>query len=242
MKELSRRILNGIRKVSAGLTPFGESVWPGVRNDLFVAHESIYYYASRFAAEESVLDAGCGTGYGSYLLATRGARSVLGIDLDRRNIRYARRQYSASNLTFSIADLENLDFPDSSFGFAIASNSLEHLIAPSRFLNSLRRMLRAQGRALIAVPPIYSELDFRTHSGIHYHRTNLTVTDWAHMIAEAGFVLSAVSHHSTKAPNFDSHLPSSLSQDDFVFARVPIDRLLNEPSITAMFLVESAAA
>lgn len=35
------RTINGLRKVAAGLKPFSESVWPGVRNDLFVANQSI---------------------------------------------------------------------------------------------------------------------------------------------------------------------------------------------------------
>ncbi len=52
----TQRILNGLRKVTAGLRPFGESVWPGVRNDLFVAHESIYRFASPYARGANVLE------------------------------------------------------------------------------------------------------------------------------------------------------------------------------------------
>ncbi len=33
MRQTLHRALNGIRKVAAGLRPFSESVWPGVRND-----------------------------------------------------------------------------------------------------------------------------------------------------------------------------------------------------------------
>jgi len=57
-----KRFLNGMRKVASGLRPFNESVWPGVRNDLFVAHESLYQLAAPYAAGARVLDAGCGTG------------------------------------------------------------------------------------------------------------------------------------------------------------------------------------
>src|SRR5262249_45035184 len=89
-----RRLRNGVAKVAAGLTPFGESVWPGVRNDLFVAHESIYAYFATFAQGRRVLDAGCGAGYGALALARAGARSVLAVDIDRRNIAYGRRHFA----------------------------------------------------------------------------------------------------------------------------------------------------
>src|SRR5689334_18904699 len=100
------RVSNGIRKVAAGLRPFSESVWPGVRDDLFVAHESIYVFAQRFVAGQNVLDAGCGTGYGSFLLARSGASSVLGVDRDRSSVRFAKRRYQADNLAFRVTDLE----------------------------------------------------------------------------------------------------------------------------------------
>ena len=122
MRDSIYRLFNGIRKVAAGLRPFSESVWPGVRNDLFVAHESIYAFSAQFAVGEAVLDAGCGTGYGSHLLAQNGARSVLGIDLDKHSIAFAQRRYTVPNLRFSVAELENLAFPKHSFGFVIASN------------------------------------------------------------------------------------------------------------------------
>src|SRR6266566_3430102 len=79
--EWLHRALNGIRKVAAGLRPFSESVWPGVRNDLFVAHESIYRFFANDVRNRDVLDAGCGTGYGSHILARSGAKSVVGVDL-----------------------------------------------------------------------------------------------------------------------------------------------------------------
>src|SRR5947208_2883717 len=81
-----QRFRNGVAKVAAGLTPFGESVWPGVRNDLFLAHESIYRFFTMHASGKRVLDAGCGAGYGSYALAQAGALSVQGVDRDHRNI------------------------------------------------------------------------------------------------------------------------------------------------------------
>ncbi len=106
-----RRLLNGLRKVAAGLRPFNESVWPGVENDLLVAHRSIYRFFAGFVAGRDVLDAGCGTGYGSAVLADAGARSVLGVDVDRLSVAYAQRRFRRANLTFRRADCEQLELP-----------------------------------------------------------------------------------------------------------------------------------
>ena len=58
----------------------GERVVPGqVNDDLWSEHVARYAFARRFSAGKSVLDAGCGTGYGSAELA-RSARDVAGID------------------------------------------------------------------------------------------------------------------------------------------------------------------
>ena len=111
-----QRLTNGLRKIAAGLRPFSESVWPGVRNDLFVAHESIYEFFANDVQGERVLDAGCGTGYGARRLLDAGARTVVGVDIDALNIRYAKRHYGAANLRFMRADIQRLEFPKSSFG------------------------------------------------------------------------------------------------------------------------------
>lgn len=237
MRQSIHRALNGIRKVAAGLRPFSESVWPGVRNDLFVAHESIYRFFAGYARGCDVLDAGCGTGYGTHILANSGAKSVIGVDLDRRNIAFARKRYSAPNLRFAVADIEMLDFPNGSFDVVVASNSVEHLDHPQAFLQRLRRVLRTEGRALIAVPPIYTRLDAEVHAGIHYHRSNLSVSEWAALIGDAGFTASGFTHTTNDAAEVDfaSHLPSRLSPEDFRFTPTTIDGLLSQISITAVF-------
>ena len=209
-----------------------------MRNDLFVAHESIYRFCQRFTSGQQVLDAGCGTGYGAFLLARAGAEAVLGVDIDPRNVRFARKRYGAPNLTFEVADIERLNFPEESFGLVVASNALEHLHDPSEFLRLLRRFLKRSGCAVIAVPPIYTDRDVQIHHGIHYHRSNLSVRAWAELIADAGFVARGVAHHHVgKAPNFRSHLPSELTAADFTFTEGEVEALWEQPSITAVFLL-----
>lgn len=241
MRQSLYRAINGIRKIAAGLRPFSESVWPGVRNDLFVAHESIYRFSSQFVRDRDVLDAGCGTGYGSFILANSGARSVRGVDLDRRNVTFAKKHYAAPNLQFGIADIERLTFHDASFDVILASNVAEHLHNTKAFLEKTRKLLRPGGKAIIAVPPIYTSADADVHAGIHYHRTNLQVSEWLILFRNTGFAVSGYLHRVRQgvAVDFKSHLPSRLSPEDFVFTPATVEGLLTQPSITALFVVKA---
>ena len=71
----------------------GERVIPGqVNDDLWREHLARYAYARRYAEGRRVLDAGCGTGYGSAELA-QSALVVTGIDVAPQAIEYARATY-----------------------------------------------------------------------------------------------------------------------------------------------------
>ncbi len=238
------RIVNGVRKVGAGLRPFNESVWPGVRNDLFVAHQSLYEFFARFVAGKRVLDAGCGTGYGADLLSKRGAASVTGVDIDRWTIRYARRHFASATVGFEAGDIQQLRFADATFDVVTSSNALEHLTSPDAFVAESRRVLAPDGVAVVAVPPIFSEADLERHGDIHYHRSNLTLRQWHALFAAGGFTVECYAHQprsSSIRPEFTSGARSTLTADDFVFDATDLEGLLSRPCITAIFVLVSRA-
>jgi 2-polyprenyl-3-methyl-5-hydroxy-6-metoxy-1,4-benzoquinol methylase len=240
----TQRIINGLRKVAAGLRPFGESVWPGVRNDLFVAHESIYRFASRYAAGANVLDAGCGTGYGSRILAEAGASHVVGVDIDPLSIAFARRRYRTATLAFRKANCQNLVVPSGHFDLVFASNVLEHLEQPERFVSTAFETLRPRGHALFAVPPITSSETAAVHRDIHYHRSNLTVAAWHALLSTPAWVVTTFAHHFVGPgvhPDFASPFASALSASAFAFTQVSAEHLQNTSTITAVFLAAKPA-
>jgi SAM-dependent methyltransferase len=229
-------MLNGVRKVAAGLRPFNESVWPGVRNDLFVAHESIYAFAASYATSKRVLDAGCGTGYGSALLA-KTAEAVVGIDIDRKSVAYATRHFAAENLHFNVGNLERLTYARE-FDLVVASNSLEHLHDPEAFFAGAKRSLRPNGVVIVAVPPIYSAHDIAAHGDIQYHRSNLSIREW-HSLISCRFDVSCFVHvldGDGVNPVFASPSPSRLTSSDFAFLPVSLPELSSRLSITAVFV------
>src|SRR6266403_1091939 len=60
-------------------------------------HLAAYLYAATLARDRDVLDAGCGTGFGTVMLAET-ARRVLGIDHSEDAIAVARATYRLPNL------------------------------------------------------------------------------------------------------------------------------------------------
>ena len=85
---------------SPGLTFTGERFVPGARGEIWVEHWHRYHFAARFAAGMRVVDAACGEGYGSALLA-RSAASVVGADISPAAVAHARRAYAGvANLSF----------------------------------------------------------------------------------------------------------------------------------------------
>src|SRR5579864_4749519 len=76
----------------------GERLVPDqVDVDLFNEHLARYAFAARLAHGKRVLDAGCGTGYGSAELAHT-ALAVTGADIAAEAIAFAREHYRLPNL------------------------------------------------------------------------------------------------------------------------------------------------
>ena len=130
----------------------GERVIPGqVDADLLNEHMARYAFAARLSRRKQVLDAGCGSGYGSAELA-RGAAGVLGIDYSADAIEYARAAYALPNLRFEQADCAALPAADGSIDLVVAFEVIEHLENWRVFLREARRVLAPGGQEPLKKP------------------------------------------------------------------------------------------
>ena len=84
--------------------------------NLYQEHIIRYRFASQFVRNKVVLDAGCGTGYGSYLLSQIGSKKVIGIDNSKRAINFCKNNFKAKNLEFKIDDCTKCHFKNSRKG------------------------------------------------------------------------------------------------------------------------------
>src|SRR3989339_2196620 len=73
-----------------------------------------YVFASTFVNDKVVLDAACGSGFGTFLYAQE-AKSVWGIDFSKETIEYAQKNYQKENIKFSSVDLLEAELPKNFF-------------------------------------------------------------------------------------------------------------------------------
>jgi SAM-dependent methyltransferase len=96
-----------------------------------------------------LIDCGCGPGSITVDLAqavTPG--EAIGIDLREEALTHGRqlaRDRGLSNVTFQVANIYQLPFPDGSFDAAFACAVLQHLAAPLEALKEVRRVLKPGG-------------------------------------------------------------------------------------------------
>ena len=135
--------------------PFtGERFTPECVREIWHEHWHRYAFSAPLARGRRVLDAACGEGFGSALLARAGAQSVLGVDIANSAVSHARERYGAqSGLRFERADVCALDaLPDGSFDLIVSFETLEHVEQQEEMLRGFSRLLSARGLLLISTP------------------------------------------------------------------------------------------
>lgn len=132
----------------------GERVVPGEMEPemgAFSEHLQRYVFAiSMLGGREQVLDAACGTGYGTFMLAMA-AGSVTGFDLCADAVEFARERFNWPGLSYEVADLDSVELPTGT-DVVVSFETLEHLQDPERFLDGVARCLRPGGRLIASVP------------------------------------------------------------------------------------------
>lgn len=133
----------------------GERVIPElVDADLLNEHLARYRFAKRFAAmlgeSARILDAGCGTGYGTAELAA--SASVTGTDISAEAVEHAHSRYRSERVRFIQGSCERLPFSDAAFDLLVAFEVIEHLDGWQDLLSEAARVLRPGGVLLVSTP------------------------------------------------------------------------------------------
>lgn len=110
-----------------------------------------YSWARQFAARARVLDAGCGVGYGSALLADAGAREVVAVDKDK-SIAADVESSMPPNVAVEVGDVTQLEHPADSFDLVVCFEVIEHVPEPDAVLDELHRVLRPGGLLVVSTP------------------------------------------------------------------------------------------
>ena len=119
-------------------------------------HQAFYQFAAEHCRGFHALDAGCGTGFGTAILA-RSAASALGVDCKDMLLRYGAAEYGKPRLRFAVMDVNRLGLPARSFDVVVADELLEHLPNHVPFLHEAVRVLKPGGLFICAtVNPAHS--------------------------------------------------------------------------------------
>ena len=106
-------------------------------------HDTIY------PAGANVLEAGCGVGAQTIILATKSPHAeITSIDISQQSLEQAKlliKNAGLSNVTFLQADVFNLPFETESFDHIFVCFLLEHLREPEKALLNLKGVLRSGG-------------------------------------------------------------------------------------------------
>ena len=143
---------------AAALEFTGERFTPECVREIWYEHWHRYVFACAFAKGRRVLDAACGEGYGSALLAAS-ADSVLGVDIAESAVAHARQRYGQhANLRFEQGDCTALSCGDAQFDLIVSFETLEHVAAQQELIAGFARALAPGGLLIVSSP------DKRTYS------------------------------------------------------------------------------
>jgi ubiquinone/menaquinone biosynthesis C-methylase UbiE len=114
-------------------------------------HLARYAWAAQLVPGRRVLDAGCGLGYGTALLANAGASTVTGVDVAAAVVEVARGRVPAG-VELVEGDVHELPFPDGSFDAVVCFEVIEHVEDSARVIGELARVLAPGGVLLVSSP------------------------------------------------------------------------------------------
>jgi len=109
----------------------------------------ILHHDTRYPAGSRVLEAGCGTGAQTVILARNSPDAqITSVDISETSLDQAKQRVAKegiTNVTFETGDLYNLRYGPESFDHIFVCFVLEHLTEPHRALEGFRPLLRGGG-------------------------------------------------------------------------------------------------
>lgn len=146
-------------------------------------HRRRYLWAADRLEGQSVVDCGCGVGYGSWILGET-CRWVTGLDFNQHLIEFAQKNWGRPNVVFRQNNLQSAQvMPEKDEAF-VAFEVLEHLIMPQYLLCSMRK-----GAVLFGSVP---NGDHAPHSIVSnpFHIRHYSHDEIERLLQDCGFAIS----------------------------------------------------
>lgn len=184
---------------------------PGIveENYWFRRHEVAYQAVLPYCRGGTVLDAGCGEGYGAHLLAGAAAR-VIAVDYDPATAAHAAGSYP--DLAVLRANLAALPLAAATVDAVVSMQVIEHLWDQPGFLAECARVLRPGGTLVVTTPNRLTFSPGRDAPLNPFHTRELTAVELTGLLADAGFtgVRMLGVHHGPRLREADRRHGGSL--------------------------------
>jgi 2-polyprenyl-3-methyl-5-hydroxy-6-metoxy-1,4-benzoquinol methylase len=107
---------------------------------------------------DHVLDAACGSGVLTGMIADKLNGKVVGVDFSEAAIHFCTNQYKQKNIDFIKLDLQQKYFSDNSFDKIVMLETIEHLepVVAHLIVKNLYHYLKPGGKLIISTPNKYS--------------------------------------------------------------------------------------
>lgn len=116
-----------------------------------------------------VLDAGCGSGYGAFLMQKNpGVTKVIAIDNSEKALAYAKKEYKSKKIEFVSADISTFSFAEK-VDFLVSLETIEHLKEPTEMVNLAKRV---QAKNILLSFPAFKTVHYNP-----YHFYDFSVED-----------------------------------------------------------------
>ncbi|MFP1786000.1 class I SAM-dependent methyltransferase [Lonsdalea quercina] len=123
-----------------------------VEEKLIYEHYHRYEYVADFVKGKKVLDIASGEGFGSEILS-RTASSVIGIDIDKETVDYAKDKYKDnSKIQFQCGSVTSIPLEDKSVDVIVSFETIEHISEHNEMLDEFKRVLKKDGLVIISTP------------------------------------------------------------------------------------------
>jgi SAM-dependent methyltransferase len=202
----------------------GERTVPDLpeENYWFRRHEAVYEALRPRCAEATVLEAGCGEGYGADLLAGT-ARRVIAVDYDGQTVTHVRRKYP--RISVLRGNLVGLPIRSSAVDVVANLQVIEHLWDQVEFLAECHRVLRPGGTLMVSTPNRITFSPGRDTPLNPYHTRELAADELAGLLGDAGFAVEFLGglHHGPRLSELDAVHGGSLitAQERVVLGHLP---------------------
>ncbi len=195
----------------APLTLTGERTLPGIvaENYWFRRHEAAYRIVAPACVGATVIEAGCGEGYGAELLRRSGARQVLALDYDAAVVSHVRRRYP--DVIALRANVVRLPCRSATVDAVVALQVIEHLWEQPRFVRECARVLHPGGVLLLTTP---NRVTFAPADAIRnpFHTREMSADELSELVSPYFRVSMRGLHHSARLRQWEATHGSLVKQ------------------------------